>query len=110
MFRGGSLFGWEGGAFFVFDLYFEREVEGLVSWIGMEKERRGTKVTYSDFEIDEFLLESTHVVIEAETILSHLLRRKHEITLPLFRPIHYNFFIWSLDLVVDIERAAGLDL
>jgi hypothetical protein len=59
--------------------------------------------TYRDLKIHKFLRESTHLIIEAEFILSCLSSREHEISLSLFLPIKNDFLSRSYNLVIDIE-------
>jgi hypothetical protein len=66
--------------------------------------------TYSDLEIHKFLRKSTHLVIETELIFARLRSCEHEVSLSLLLSIHYDFVLWSDDLVVDVERSSCLDL
>lgn len=66
--------------------------------------------TYSDFEIHHLLRERRHFIVEAEPVLSNIIRREHEVALAFLCPIKYNLLRGSIHNVVDIEGAAGLDL
>jgi hypothetical protein len=59
--------------------------------------------TYGDFKIDHFLRESAHLVVEAETVFSHFIRREHEVALPLLGSIEDNPVRGADNQVVDIE-------
>ena len=67
-------------------------------------------VTYRNLKIHHLVRECRHFVIEAEPILSWILRGEDEITLPFFLPFHYFLVIGPVYRIVDIERAAGLNL
>lgn len=66
--------------------------------------------TYRNLKIHHLLREGAHLIVEAELVLPDLVRREHEVTLSLFCPIQYNLLAGAYHRVVDVERAAGLDL
>lgn len=78
-----------------------------ISWLCLA---RGAKVTDSNLEIDVFLGESAHIVIEAEGVFADLLGGEDEVALSLFLAIHDNLTIGTLDGIVDIKRTTGLNL
>jgi len=66
--------------------------------------------TYGDLEVHHLVRERRHFIVEAESVLARVLRSEDEITLSFFLSFHYFLVIWSIYRVIDIERAAGLDL
>jgi hypothetical protein len=68
------------------------------------------KGTYSNLKVHHLLGERAHFIVEAEPVLSRIVRRKHEIALSLLCSIEYNLVRGSDHRVVHIERAAGLHL
>lgn len=71
---------------------------------------KGEGHTYSDLEIHKLLRERAHLVIEAESILSRLQRREHEVALALLLAVQDDLVVRARHLVVDIEGASCLDL
>jgi hypothetical protein len=66
--------------------------------------------TYSDLEIHHLLRERRHLIVEAEPVLSNIIRREHEVALTFLCPIKYHLLSGSIYNVVDIEGATRLDL
>jgi len=66
--------------------------------------------TYSDLEIHHLFRERRHLIVEAEPVLSNIIRREHKVALALLCPIKYHLLRGSVHNVVDIEGPAGLDL
>lgn len=77
---------------------------------GGEEERWGEESTYGNFEIDQLLRKRAHLVIKTKPVLPCLRSRKHEIPLPLLLVLHDDFLVRAHDAIIDIERAARLDL
>ena len=65
---------------------------------------------YRNLKINIFIRKSRHLVIEAEPVLADRLRCEDIITLTLLAPLQDDLLSWADDGVVDIERAARLDL
>lgn len=63
-----------------------------------------------DLEIDEFLGECAHLVIEAERICALFLSGEDEVALTLLLGLEDDLAARGLDDVVDIECTTGLDL
>lgn len=59
--------------------------------------------TYSNLEIDELLGKGTHLVVEAEGVVTGLLRREDKVSLPLLLARENDLAVGTLDLVIDIE-------
>lgn len=66
--------------------------------------------TYIDLKVDVFLGKGAHLVAEAERVVTGFLRSKGKVTLTLLFALKDNLAVRSLNNVVDIERATGLDL
>lgn len=66
--------------------------------------------TYGNLEINQFLRKRRHLVVEAEAVFTDGLRGEDEIALALLCVLHDDLLARSDDGVIDIERAAGLDL
>lgn len=67
-------------------------------------------ITNSEFEIDHLFCKGGHVIVEATTIFTRLVGREDKIALSFLGPFQDDLLVRSDDAVVDIERAAGLDL
>jgi len=63
-----------------------------------------------DLEVDELLGEGTHFVVEAERVVTRLLRCKDKVSLSLLLARENDLAVRALNLVIDIERTAGLHL
>lgn len=74
--------------------------------LGACKEER----TYGDFKIHDFLREGAHLVVEAEPIFSCVGGGEYKVALALFLVLHDYLLVRAYHTVVDIERAARLDL
>jgi hypothetical protein len=59
--------------------------------------------TYGNFEIDHLLCESAHLVVEAETVFSHIIGREYEIALSLLGSVEDDLVCGTDNRVVDIE-------
>lgn len=68
------------------------------------------KGTDSNLEVDVFLSEGAHLVVEAEGVFADLVCGKDEVALSLLLAVHNNLAIGAFNNVVDIERTTGLDL
>jgi len=68
------------------------------------------KGTYGNLEIDKLFGKCAHLVAEAKRVLANLLRRKSKVALALLFALQDDLVLGSLDKVVNIKRAAGLDL
>ena len=68
------------------------------------------KETYGNLEIDKLFGKCAHLVAEAKRVLANLLRRKSKVALALLFALQDDLVLGSLDKVVNIKRAAGLDL
>jgi hypothetical protein len=66
--------------------------------------------TYSNLKVHHLLRKRAHLIVEAKLIFPHIIRRKHKVALSLFRAIKDKLVHGTDNRVVDIERAAGLDL
>jgi hypothetical protein len=66
--------------------------------------------TYRNLKIYHLLRKSAHLIIKAEPILAHIIRRKHKVALSLLRAVEDDLVRGARDRVVDVEGAAGLDL
>jgi hypothetical protein len=73
-------------------------------------EEQGNILPHRDFKVHHLLRKGRHVVVKTKPVLPNTLGSKYEITLPLFGAINDGFVTWSNNSVVDIERAARLDL
>jgi len=59
--------------------------------------------TYGDFEIDHLLRKSAHLVVEAETVFSHIVCREYKVALSLLGSIQDGLVCWADNQIVDIE-------
>ena len=66
--------------------------------------------TYSYFEINKFLRECAHLIVEAKSVFSSLACGEDEVSLSLLFPIHDDLVPRSHNLVIDIEGASCLNL
>lgn len=106
LFGGGTGFLGEERRFgFVFDLDSSLVLEG-----GEKGRREGEGAAYSDFEVDHFVCESGHLVVEAYAVFSHVLCCEDKVSLSFFLACHDLLVIRSYHLVVDVEGAARLNL
>jgi hypothetical protein len=67
-------------------------------------------LTYRNLKIHHLLRKSAHLIIEAEPILAHIIRRKHKVALSLLCAVEDDLVRGARDRVVYVEGAAGLDL
>lgn len=81
----------------------------LLSFKGQDGQREQSS-TYGDLEVDELLGEGTHFVVEAERVVTRLLRCKDKVSLSLLLARENDLAVRALNLVIDIERTAGLHL
>lgn len=65
---------------------------------------------YGDLEIDDFLRERAHLVVEAESIFSCVGGGEYKVALALFLVLHDYLLVWADHAVVDVEGAARLNL
>lgn len=115
-FGGGAGFlGEQGGFGFVFDLVDERgsfvNIWQLVDCdLAEEGERERVLVscvfTYCDFEIDHFVCERAHLIVEAEAVLARVLGCEDKISLSFFFAGEDYSVAWAVDYVVDVEGAS----
>jgi hypothetical protein len=70
----------------------------------------GGRGTYSDLEINKFLSEGTHLIVEAESVFARLASCEDKVALSLLLSIHDDLLIGTHNLVIDIERSSRLDL
>ena len=73
------------------------------------KEEKGERA-YGNFEINEFLGESAHLIVEAEAVFAWLGGCEYEIPLTLLGSVHYYSVIGPSNFVVDVEGSSCLDL
>jgi hypothetical protein len=66
--------------------------------------------TYGNLKVDNFLSKCAHLVVEAEAVLARLVGREDKIALPLLGAVQYDPLLGPNNRIVDIERAARLDL
>ena len=66
--------------------------------------------TYCDLKVDELLCPGTHLIVEAEAIFAHIIRREHKVTLFFLLALHDGAFLRSNDFIVHIEGATRLYL
>lgn len=66
--------------------------------------------TDRNLKVDKLLAVRAHVVVEAERVLSNLVRRENEVALPLLLALHDDLVIRPCNDVVDIKGPSGLDL
>lgn len=71
---------------------------------------QGVKELYRNLEIHHLLCKSAHLIVEAESVFALLFRREDEVALSFFLTFHDNLVIGTDHAVIDIERAASLDL
>ena len=66
--------------------------------------------TNGNLKVDKLLAVRAHVVVEAELVLANIVGREDKVALLLLLALHDNLAGRARDLVVDVERASGLDL
>lgn len=66
--------------------------------------------TYRNLEIHVFLGKRRHLIVEAKLIFPDILGRKHKVSLTFLDSTQNHLPIGGYHGVIDIERAAGLDL
>ena len=65
---------------------------------------------YRDLEVHRLLRKGAHLVVEAEAVFARVVGREDEVTLALFGAVEDHLLVGARDGVVDVERAARLDL
>lgn len=70
----------------------------------------GVQRTYGNLKIYHLLRKRAHLIVEAKSVLSDIVRRKDKVALSLLCSIKNELICRSGNRVVDIEGAAGLDL
>ena len=63
-----------------------------------------------DVEVDELVAQGGHVVLEAEGVLARGVRGEDVVALPLAFAVEQDLLVRVLDVKVNVEGAAGLDL
>ena len=63
-------------------------------------------MTDRNLEVDEFLGERAHLVVEAELVLARHSRGEDKVSLPLLLSLQNYLAEWPSHLIVDIERTA----
>jgi hypothetical protein len=87
------------------------DVEACLFWgVGFAGKRARSRTTYSDFKIDHLLSESRHLIVKAEGVFAMTLGSEDVITLSLLRSIQNDLAARRSHGVIDIERAARLNL
>lgn len=59
--------------------------------------------TYSYFEIDKLIGDGTHLVVEAERVVTNIVASEHKVSLALLLAVGDNLARGSSDLEIDIE-------
>jgi hypothetical protein len=65
---------------------------------------------HRDFKVHHLLRKRRHVIVKTKPVLPDTLGSEYKIALSFFGAIDDGFVAWSNNSVVDIERAASLDL
>lgn len=67
-------------------------------------------ISYSDLKVYHLLSKSRHIIRETKTVIADFIHRKNKVSLPFLRSLKDDFIVGAGHLVVDIKRAARLDL
>lgn len=112
LFGTGALLGWQLCLLLVFDLWIcaSAHIQPASSYREHPRWKKKKKKTYRNLKIHKLLRKRRHFIAEAEAILANALRGKHEIALALLCSIQNDLFEGTGDQVVNVERAARLDL
>ena len=73
---------------------------GLAAWLALDH----------DIEVNEFLSEGGHVVLEAEGVFADVVCSENVVALALAYAIEEDLVVGVLHLVVDVEGATSLNL